>query len=981
MSIRNQIVVLIILMTILPLGIIVYTAIKQQQHEIEEALAITASVASQVQNDQNVLLAGAEQLAATVSILPVVKQHDAAAVNSLLDELVKTNPRINNIIIVDKTGALWASAIPSKGPLSYADRRYFKNAVATGKISSGEYSIGKIFQAPIIGFAYPIKDHSGTVTDVMTVVISLDTYSQLYTGENATPASSILLVDHKGTILYSSADSRLTGKQDRADLFKIMVEGPAQGSFEAVGNLGIKRFFSYRRLKLKDESAPYMYIRTGLNKDYVLANARKDFLLGAGIILPTMFIMLGLAIYFCKQGILDKISALLKATQKIADGDLQARVPDLFSGGELYELGHSFNDMAQRIQQASEAQRESEGKYRELVENANSIILKLDTEGRITFFNEYAQHFFGFSEAEILGQNVIGTIVPATESTGRDLVEMVQGIFAYPDVYTHSINENTRKNGERVWVSWSNHAFVNADGSKAGILSIGQDISERKQSEEKFSTIFHASPDAIILSRFHDGMMLDVNASFTRITGFTSDQAIGKTSREIGLWNDFNDRVRLEAVINRYGEISCFEAYFKTRVGSNLLGQISGRTIEIDGTLCLLSIIRDITERDYILWERIKAQKLESISVLAGGIAHNFNNVLTGVIGYISYAKKNLGDAAKVLQILDAAEKSSYRAAGIARQLLTFSQGGPTVKESVSVDSLVQEAVSLFLSGSNIKGDVECASHQTITVDSQQISQAFNNIVLNAVHSMPDGGTLAVRVDRCSLDENNRYSLPSGDYVHIVFADSGCGIKKDDLIKVFDPYFTTRDSGTGLGLSTTHSIVSEHGGHIDIASEVGKGTTVTIILPSLPEELIDDKCSTDHTKKSQGTGSILVMDDEEMIRNITEEMLGGLGYQVATCSDGEEACTLYRESREAGETFSAVIVDLSIPAGMGGIETAQHILGLDPQACLIASSGYSNDPAVVEYRAFGFRGSIAKPYSSHELANAVINALKACPSS
>ena len=981
MSIRNQIVVLIILMTILPLGIIIYTAIKQQQHDIEEALAMAASVASQVQNDQNVLLAGAEQLAATVSILPVVKQHDAAAVSSLLVELVKTNPRINNIIIVDKSGSLWASAIPSKGPLSYADRRYFKNAVATGKISSGEYSIGKIFQAPIIGFAYPIKDHSGTVTDVMTIVISLDTYSQLFTRENTTPVSSILLVDHKGTILYSSVDSRLTGKQDRADLFKKMVEGPAQGSFEATGNLGIKHFFSYRKLTLKSETSPYMYIRTGLSKDYVLANTRKDLMLGAGIILPTMLIMLGLAIYFCKQGILDKISALLKATQKIADGDLQARVPDLFSGGELYELGHSFNDMAQRIQQASEAQRESENKYRELVENAGSIILKMDTEGRITFFNEYAARFFGFSEAEILGQCVIGTIVPETESTGRNLVEMVQEIFAYPDAYTRSINENTRKNGERVWVSWSNHALVNADGSKAGILSIGQDISERKQSEEKFSTLFHASPDAIILSRFHDGMVLDINAGFTRFTGFTSDQVIGKTSREIGLWNDFNDRVRLEAVIKRYGEISCFEAYFKTRDGSNLLGQISGRTIEIDGTLCLLSIIRDITERDYILWERIKAQKLESISVLAGGIAHNFNNVLTGVIGYISYAKKNLGDAAKVLQILDAAEKSSYRAAGIARQLLTFSHGGTTiVKESVSVDSLVQEAVSLFLSGSNVKGDIECTSHQTINVDSQQISQAFNNIVLNAVHSMTDGGTLAVRVDSCSLNDNNRYSLPPGDYVYIVFADSGCGIKKDDLIKVFDPYFTTRESGTGLGLSTTHSIVSEHGGHIDITSEVGKGTTVTIILPSLPEELIDDRCSTDHTEKSQGVGSILVMDDEEMIRNITEEMLGGLGYQVATCSDGEEACTLYRESRAAGKTFSAVIVDLSVPDGTGGIETAQNILGLDPQACLIASSGYSNDPAVLEYRAFGFRGSIAKPYSSHELADAVINALKARPS-
>jgi signal transduction histidine kinase len=246
----------------------------------------------------------------------------------------------------------------------------------------------------------------------------------------------------------------------------------------------------------------------------------------------------------------------------------------------------------------------------------------------------------------------------------------------------------------------------------------------------------------------------------------------------------------------------------------------------------MLGITRDITEHEYLQAELIKAQKLESISILAGGIAHNFNNVLTGVIGYISYAKKHLGDANKVLQILDAAEKSSYRAADLARQLLTFSQGDTPIRKPVSVDTLVEESVSLFLSGSNVKGSITCTSHQTIHADSQQISQAFNNIVLNALHAMPGGGTLSVHVDSVILDEDNRYSLRSGAYVKIVFEDSGGGIKKDDLIKVYDPYFTTKDSGTGLGLSTTHSIISKHGGHIDITSEIGKGTIVTILLPS-----------------------------------------------------------------------------------------------------------------------------------------------------
>jgi len=1113
MSIRNQIIVLIVLMTLLPLGIIAYTAVNQQQHDLDEAIEITAAVANQIRNDQKVLLAGAEQLAATVSILPAVKQRDAAAVNSLLAELVKATPQVTNIILVDKTGSLWASAIPAKSALSYADRRYFKNAVAAGRISSGEYTVGKISPVPVLSFAYPIKDNFGAVSDVMTVVFALDRYSQLYTGDSATPVSSILLADHKGTILYSSVDSGLIGIQDRPDLFSRMTAGPNEGTFEADGNLGVRRIFSYRKLWLNGESKPYMYVRTGLNKEFVQAKSRKDLMLGAGILLPAMLVMLGMAICFCKRSVLDKISALQDVTQRIAHGDLTARVPDHFSGGELGELGWAFNDMAQRLQQADGAQRESEKKYRELVENANSIILKWDNDGRVIYFNEFAEKFFGFSSSEIVGQNLIGTIVPVTESSGRDLVVMIRNIGSNPDAYINNENENICKNGKRVWISWNNHALIEADGSKAGILSVGQDITERKrierelqlseqrfrsfvenandivfaltpegnfsyvspnwteafgygldetigkpfapfvhaddvprcfefmqrafetgqkqsgveyrvlckdgrylwykanaslikdpysesvtligigrditelkqyeetlrQSEEKFSTIFHASPDAIILSRLHDGLMLDVNESFTRITGFTVEEVIGKTSIDLGVWNDVNDRSKLEALIKKHSEVKNFEACLITKNSSSLLAQISARTIQLDGVSCLLIILRDITDREYLLSERLKAQKLESISVLAGGIAHNFNNVLTGIIGYISYARKHLEDTSKVSQILESAEKSSYRAAGLARQLLTFSHGSNTPHATVSVDTLVEESVSLFLSGSNVKGTITCTSHQVINVDSHEINQAFNNIVLNALHAMPDGGTLTVRVDSVKLDENNIYSLKSGNFAKIVFEDSGCGIGKEDLNKVFDPYFTTKDSGTGLGLSTTHSIINKHGGHIDIASEVGQGTCVTILLPSTAEERVDDGNPAEQSGIHLAEASILVMDDEAVIRDLAEELLAGLGYTVTTCANGEEACALYREARDAGKTFSIVILDLSVPNGMGGIETAQQILGLDPQACLIASSGYSHDQALAEYEKYGFCGSIAKPYSNNELARAISRAFQNRP--
>jgi PAS domain S-box-containing protein len=973
MSLRRQIIVLIVLMTLIPMSIIVYTAVNQEKHDIDEAIEITSSIAKQIQNDQRVMLAGTEQLAAIVSALPIVKQRDAVAVNLLLAELVKANTQISNIIIVDRTGALWASAAPSTIGLSFGDRRFFREALVSGKISSGEYAVGKILQAPLLSFGYPIKDRSGEVSDVMAIVFTLDRYSQLYNADYASPISSILLTDHKGTILYSSVDSRLAGTQDRPDLFNRMFTGPNDGTFEAAGNLGIRRIFSYRKLWLAGEATPYMYIRTGLDKEYVLAKARKDLLLGIGSMLPAMLIMLGTALWFCKRKILNKITAIQTTTQKIADGDLTARVPDQISGGELGELGLSFNNMAKRLQRSDEARRESELKYRELVESANSIILKWDKTGRVTYFNEFAERFFGFSGNEIIGQNLIGTIVPETESSGRDLTAMLQDISSNPEKYIHNENENIRKNGERVWVSWNNQLLLDADGSNAGILSIGQDITERmkierelqlseqrfrsfvenvndivfaltsdgtftyvspnwteafgyalhetigkpfapfvhpddipgclefmrlvfesgkkqsgveyrvrsrdgrylwyranaspvtdvstgavsllgigrditelKKSEEimrlseaKFSAVFHASPDAIILSNLYDGLLLDINESFTRITGFTATEAIGMTSAELGLWKDTNDRTKLIAVIKRHGEVKNFEAYIQTKNGSSMLAQISASTVQMEGTQCLLVIMRDISGREYILNERIKAQKLESISILAGGIAHNFNNVLTGIIGYISYAKKHLGDTDKVTQILDSAEKSSYRAAGLARQLLTFSHGGRTTSETSSLETLVEESVSLFLSGSNVKGTITCDSHQEIIANSQEINQAFNNIVLNAIHAMPDGGNLTVHVDSITLDEDNIYSMKAGDYAKVSYEDSGCGISKEELDRVFDPYYTTKDSGTGLGLSTTHSIITKMGGHIGIDSEIGRGTTVTILLPSATGEQSD----------------------------------------------------------------------------------------------------------------------------------------------
>jgi CheY-like chemotaxis protein len=310
------------------------------------------------------------------------------------------------------------------------------------------------------------------------------------------------------------------------------------------------------------------------------------------------------------------------------------------------------------------------------------------------------------------------------------------------------------------------------------------------------------------------------------------------------------------------------------------------------------------------------------------------------------------------------AEKASLRATELAHQLLTFARGGKPVKSVISLRHLVNETVSLVLRGSNVKGAIEIPdSIHAIEADEGQMNQVIHNIIVNATHAMPEGGTLTVSARNETLSDGNTMNLSGGSYVRLSFTDQGCGIPDGNLKKIFDPYFTTKLAGTGLGLASAHSIVRRHGGHIDAKSVEGNGSTFTIHLPSTGEMYPHPQADpVSHVAVAHAGGSILVMDDEEMIRKMTVEILEYLGYQATTCGNGAEALVRYKAALESGTPFSAVIMDLTIPGGMGGKEAAQQIRSLDPQACLIVSSGYSNDPIMSDYRTYGFNGAIAKPY-------------------
>ena len=386
-----------------------------------------------------------------------------------------------------------------------------------------------------------------------------------------------------------------------------------------------------------------------------------------------------------------------------------------------------------------------------------------------------------------------------------------------------------------------------------------------------------------------------------------------------------------------------------------------------------LAIFTDITEHEFTQSELLKARKLESLGILAGGIAHDFNNILTIIMGNVSFAQKLLEPSHRSLQLLQEAEKASHRASELAYQLLTFAKGCKPIKKTVSVHHIVNESVSLSLRGSNVQGIIEVpVSIHAIEADEGQLSQAFNNVIINAVQAMPNGGSVIVCAGNTFMDDRNKLGLQPGKYVKITFTDNGSGIPDEDLKKLFDPYFTTKTGGSGLGLTSTWSIINNHGGHICVNSSVGKGTTFTIYLPSTGEAFLKHGADNENITVCHSPDQhVLVMEDEEMIRYLALQMLEYLGYRVTACACGEEAVALYKVASESGKPFYAVLMDMTIPGGMGGKEAAQHILAIDPAARLILSSGYSNDPIMANHRDYGFCCSIAKPYKLAEIAKAL----------
>jgi PAS domain S-box-containing protein len=636
---------------------------------------------------------------------------------------------------------------------------------------------------------------------------------------------------------------------------------------------------------------------------------------------------------------------------------------------------------ALKLKETQEELLHQKNKLEALINSIPDPIYIKDVENTYIGCNRAFEEVAGRPEQEIVGKKdhaVFSAEVAASFGTkdqkmlSSGTAQRIEELIIAPD-------------GEHLFFDIRKTPYIGSDGKLLGLIGICRNINELKQAQqqaeeerERLSVTLQSIGDGVITTDVH-GKTVFINRAAEQLTGWENADAVGKFSDEI--FRIFDEKTERKAPnpverILRAGKRLALsrDAVLQRKDGTKISVADSGAPIRDrkNRVIGVVIIFRDITQEKKMEQERVKIRKLESVGVLAGGIAHDFNNLLSAILGNIELASSGITGDSKISALLADAQKATERATKLTYQLLTFSKGGEPIKEKTSLPDLVSESANFVLHGSLVSCEFSFADDLwMIHADSGQISQVIQNIILNAKDAMPNGGRIRVE---CSNVQDLASGLLlrryKGNFVRITLQDTGAGIPRDIIDRIFDPYFTTKKEGNGLGLAICHSIVKKHGGHITVHSEPQQGTTFSIYLPAMPAPETA-AAEPQAREKTISSTKIMVMDDDLMLRNLARSQLAALGHEAVLVKDGAEAISTYQEMQESDSPIDLVILDLTIPGGMGGKETAQKLLQLNPEAKLIVASGYSNDPVMAEYSEYGFRAAVAKPFTLKELRKAI----------
>ena len=491
-------------------------------------------------------------------------------------------------------------------------------------------------------------------------------------------------------------------------------------------------------------------------------------------------------------------------------------------------------------------------------------------------------------------------------------------------------------------------------------------IAARQEAEEHYRILFEQSPDGVLLVDPQSRMPIRFNTAAHQHLGYSREEFAALTMADIEVVDSEEELDHYAQVLMKQG-FSTFETMHRAKDGQIRNVLVTGKVLPLESNKLILTIFRDITDIKKMEEELLRAQKLESVGLLAGGIAHDFNNLLMAILGNTSLARMSVPPDSRAFDLLGESEKACQRARDLTQQLLTFAKGGAPLKKLTDLGTLIQESASFAVRGSNSRCDFRIpADLWSAEIDGGQISQVIHNLVINADQAMPGGGAILVS---CGNVPAPAGSMVAVNHVRIDIQDQGIGIQHDLLPKIFDPYFTTKQKGSGLGLASSYSIIRKHNGRIEVESTPGAGTTFHIYLPASTVTAVQDVPleGTAQTRQCR----ILVMDDDRMVLEVVAMMLTDLGHEVETARDGAEAVIAYKKAMAEGRKFDLTILDLTVPGAMGGKEALHCLREIDPCVKAVVSSGYSDDTTVTDFRSFGFAGVLSKPYNVHDMEKTV----------
>jgi len=984
-SINRKLTLLVILSVLPAMAILFYSGMEQFEQSNEQAKQEILLITNTMAEAQKDISNSVRQVLSTLSLMPEIQSFDIPECSKLIKAILLQNPGYLNIALTDLNGDVVVSG-KSLGGANLADRKHFQEALKKKDFAVGEFIISRVgAKFPTFAYAYPVLDKSKMPIAILTTVIKLDRFSRFHELTPLPVNSFIAITDHKGIrIFYHPANEQTNpvGKHIKTDAWEKARMAMAPKIFTGTGSDGVRRMFAVEPVRVTPEDNPYTYVWAAIPEDYILAAAKNTLVRNLLLMFLASVMALIIAWAIARKTLLSPIHNLVDATRKLAEGDLITPIEKAVASDEIGTLTKAFHDMADALAKSHESLRENEARFRLVMDSLDALVYVADMDSyEVLFINEYGRKLFGNVTGNVCWQSLQqGQSGPCSFCSNKYLLDENGNIG---NVYTWEFQNTVTER----WYYIQDRAIIWIDG-RVVRLEVATDISERIQAEaklaeekERLAVTLRSIGDGVITADT-EGQVVLINNVAETLTGWISEEATGRHLTEV--FNIINGGTRqpientMEKVLSS-GEIMGFRSntILVSRDGKEINIDDSGAPIkDNDGNIIgVVLVFRDVSEQLRTEQELRKVSKLESVGILAGGIAHDFNNILTAILGNIdlSLLDPNIPENSKSL--LTEAVKASHRARDLTQQLLTFAKGGEPIKETASLIEIIKDSADFILRGDKVSCQYSFPDDLwLVDIDKGQISQVVQNIILNASNAMPGGGKIEVSLENVDSAELVYLVLPQdSDYVKMTIKDNGVGISANILSKIFDPYFSTKQEGSGLGLAITHSIINKHGGHITVDSSPGNGTTFVIYLPASKQGsiVIQNKEESALNLKQL---KILVMDDDEQVRTMTRIMLEQMGHNVILSKESEETIQLYKEAFNSNTPFDLTILDLTIPGGSGGKETVREILAINPEAKVIVSSGYSNDPVMANFKEYGFCSAIAKPFQFLEL-NKVISKL------